>query len=193
MRRVITPHNVEQSGREFLGCVDSYNTAQCGTVWKRVNRVCVDLLHRTLWQRVYRVCGEFLPPHTVAKSGREFEGCVDLSHRTMWHSLAESLYGGWRVKTPHTLAQYGRECTGCVEKYHNAKCGTAWQRVFRVCGELSHRKMWHSLAEYIRYVESYHPHIAAESRRDFTGCVEIYLTAHFGIVRQRVYRVCREL
>ena len=25
-----------QSGREFIGCVESYHTAQCRTVWQRV-------------------------------------------------------------------------------------------------------------------------------------------------------------
>jgi len=30
--RVITPHIVAQSGRAFIGCVESYHCAQCGTV-----------------------------------------------------------------------------------------------------------------------------------------------------------------
>ena len=80
----------------------------------------------------------------------------------------------WRVITPHTVAQSGREFIGCVESFHTAHCGTVWQRVYRVCGELSHRTLWYSLTEFI-------------------GCVESYHTAHCGTVWQRVYRVCGAL
>ena len=40
--------NLVQSGREFIGFVESYHTAHCGTVWKRDYKVCGLLSHCTL-------------------------------------------------------------------------------------------------------------------------------------------------
>ena len=46
--RVITWYNMAHSGRVFIGCVERYHTANCGTVWQRVYRMCRELLNHTI-------------------------------------------------------------------------------------------------------------------------------------------------
>jgi len=57
--RVITPHTLAQSGREFIGYVERYHTENSGTVLQRfVGFVGV------------------ITPKNVAQSGREFVLCM---------------------------------------------------------------------------------------------------------------------
>ena len=125
---------------EFIGCVESYHTGQFGTVWKRVHRVCGELLHRavchSLAESLYGVWRDFTP-HIAAQYGREFLGCVE---------------------SYHTAKQSGRQLTGRVESYNTTQCGTVWQRFYRVCRELPHCTFGHILVEFIGCVVSYHPH-----------------------------------
>ena len=172
-----------QSGKEFIGCVERYHRAKFGTVGRVFIR-CVESYHPAqfvrIWKRVNRVCGK-------------------LSHGKLSQSLAEGLQGACSVTTPKNVVHSGREYIGCVENYHtehagrdfigcvetyySAQCVTVWLSVYRLFGELSQRKIWHSLAEIFYAVwRVTTPHSEAQTGREYIGYVDSYHTAHSGTV-----------
>ena len=111
----------------------------------------------------------------MAHSGKEFIVCVD----------------------SYQAAHFGKVCRRdsrvCGELLQRAMCDSP-QRIYRGCSKLSHRTLWHNLAENLyvvwRYITQYS---VAQFGRVFLGFVESYHTAHCGTVFQRVYLGCREL
>jgi len=109
--------------------------------------VCGKLSHRTLWLKVYRLLREFSHNTMWHSQAESYKVCRELSHRKMWDRLAESLKGVLKVITPHNLAQSFREFIGCVERYYTTICGSVWRRIDMVCGESTHRALWHRLVQ----------------------------------------------